>query len=211
MDEKKEKSMDKSQMLKILQEEGIIIKEETNGYAEIMQDMEYHSELLREEGEWKLVLHKRGKVEEKARFEDEDEAIKYFFLHEIKTNVVMKKLAVIRRKTEVLYEENVQLEDMYKVFEENRISKEFYNKGNGYAVNVEKKGDMYDVYVSNPDGKKIYGALKLLNKRNTCMIMFNWVFCIKLFINLYSKYLEKGIIEESLSSLDIIFMLDGSK
>lgn len=203
--------MDKSQMLKILQEEGIIIKEETKGYTEIMQDMEYYSELLREEGEWKLVLHKRGKVEEKARFEDKGEAIKYFFLHEIKTNVVMKKLAVIRRKTEVLYEENVQLEDMYKVFEENRVSKEFYNKGSGYAVNVEKKGDMYDVYVSNPNGKKIYGTLKLLNKRNTCMIMFNWVFSIKLFINLYSKYMEEGIIEESLSSSDIMFMLDGSK
>lgn len=203
--------MDKSQMLKILQEEGIIIKEETNGYTEIMQDMEYYSELLREEGEWKLVLHKRGEVEEKARFEDEGKAIKYFFLHEIKANVVRKKLGVIRRKTEVLYEENVQLEDMYKVFEKNRVSKEFYNKGSGYTVNVEKRGDMYDVYVSNPDGKKIYGALKLLNKRNTCIIMFNWVFSIKLFINLYSKYLEKGIIEERLSSSDIIFMLDGSK
>jgi len=70
---------------------------------------------------------------------------------------------------------------------------------------------VYDVYVSNPDGKKIYGTLKLLNKRNTCMIMFNWVFSIKLFINLYSKYLEKGIIDEGLSSSDIIFMLDGSK
>lgn len=42
--------MNKSQMLKILQEEGIIIKEETNGYTEIMQDMEYYSELLSEEG-----------------------------------------------------------------------------------------------------------------------------------------------------------------
>lgn len=73
--------MNKSQMLKILQEEGIIIKEETNGYTEIMQDMEYYSELLREEGEWKLVLHKRGKVEEKARFEYEGEAIKYFFFN----------------------------------------------------------------------------------------------------------------------------------
>ena len=203
--------MNKSQMLKILQEEGIIIKEETNGYTEIMQDMEYYSELLREEGEWKLVLHKRGKVEEKARFEYEGEAIKYFFLHEIKTNVVMKKIAAIRRKTDVLYEDNVQLEDMYKVFKENRVSKEFYSKGSGYAVNVERKGEVYDVYVSHPDGKKIYGTLKLLNKRNTCMIMFNWVFSIKLFINLYSKYLEKGIIDEGLSSSDIIFMLDGSK
>ena len=99
--------MNKSQMLKILQEEGIIIKEETNGYTEIMQDMEYYSELLSEEGEWKLVLHKRGKIEEKARFEYEGEAIKYFFLHEIKTNVVMKKIAAIRRKTDVLYEDNV--------------------------------------------------------------------------------------------------------
>ena len=137
--------MNKSQMLKILQEEGIIIKEETNGYTEIMQDMEYYSELLREEGEWKLVLHKRGKVEEKARFEYEGEAIKYFFLHEIKTNVVMKKIAAIRRKTDVLYEDKVQLEDMYKVFKENRVSKEFYSKGSGYAVNVESKGDVYDV------------------------------------------------------------------
>ena len=41
--------------------------------------------------------------------------------------------------------------------------------------------------------------------------MFNWGFSIKLFINLYSKYLEKGIIDEGLSSSDIIFMLDGSK
>lgn len=198
-------------MLKILQEEGIIINEETKGYIEVMQDMEYYSELLMEERGWKLVLHKRGKVEEKVRFEDEGEAIKYFFLHEIKTNVVMKKLAVIRRESEVLYEENVQLEDMYKIFEENGISKKFYNKGSEYAVNVEKKGDVYDVYVSDPDGKKIYGTLKLLNKRNTCMIMFNWVFSIKLFINLYSKYLEEGIIKENFSSSDIIFMLDGSK
>ena len=171
--------MNKSQMLKILQEEGIIIKEETNGYTEIMQDMEYYSELLSEEGEWKLVLHKRGKIEEKARFEYEGEAIKYFFLHEIKTNVVMKKIAAIRRKTDVLYEDNVQLEDMYKVFKENRVSKEFYSKGSGYAVNVERKGEVNDVYVSNPDGKKIYGTLKLLNKRNTCMIMFNSAVSIK--------------------------------
>lgn len=203
--------MNKNEMLNVLRREGITIKEEEGSYVEVTQDYEYYSELLQQEDEWKLILNKRGNIEEKASFKTESEAIRYFFLYEIKVNIIMKKNAMLRRNTDILYSDDVKIEDIIKVVENNNISEQFYNKEGGYSINIVKKGDMYDVYLNNPDAKRIYGTLKLLNRKDACMIIFNWIFSIALFIGRYSEYLKEEIVTTGITDEDVAFMLDGRK
>lgn len=132
--------MNKNEMLNVLRREGITIKEEEGSYVEVIQDYEYYSELLQQEDEWKLILNKRGNIEEKASFKTESEAIRYFFLYEIKVNIIMKKIAMLRRNTDILYSDDVKIEDIIKVVENNNISEQFYNKEGGYSINIVKKG-----------------------------------------------------------------------
>ena len=71
------------------------------------------------------------------------------------------------------------------------ISNGIDNNDAGYSVKTEKINDMYNIYILNPDNKKIYESKKTLNEKNLCLTLFNWSLSISLLVNIINKYYNK--------------------
>ena len=81
-------------------------------------------------------------------------------------------MLAIKRENNELIQGNQGIDGVIELFGNCNISNDFYNNEVGYSVNIEKKDDLFNIYVVNPNKEKIYKSKKLLSEKDLCLILF---------------------------------------